>query len=1233
MKGKGISTDAPKEERTTKRAKAKKTTKCAKGKAQRNKKRKQGKTLKGKEPSSDESDVYFYNDLRRWQNNVKVPIWLKKPKDKESIKEFYKNVIKKLLRVKNKIRAYKIEEAYLIDCLRKCLMDLNLNSIRYLDYVNYEMFRRPRAGECSDLLKNDAKDEEKGKCSNHTKEEVVPVGTQEDIAKEFPLKDDNYADETTHIRVDCPTGKLTPPTAEEITCLIESLKKALSVEQKDKKEDLMRHVFNKVIIPGAFFENNNFCPIFMNLLKLDIYNSCCLSGTEMSPQLMNLIQLLNNFDEGVADAPSTGKKQKDLPSSSSASTPKGDVQNADAKQKDAKQADSQQADAQQADAPPANSQRVGKHHNESEDNSYREDRLFFQSQTSLFKLSQYCIEKGIVENQQVASFDTIYIYNGKEYQCGSYKCKNKKKRLLSHGNLKYSLDVTEKKNESLHFINEKRVILENDSTLRNRTNCDSLYEEDLNHAHVKRQYVEDVTPVKVGKEVEEGLANESVPSVKAKETSCGREVLEILSNSDEKEQLQYGQLAPVEKETISSVEASMNETDQSFVSAVSVVKGTNKFDYGGCFPQACTNEGCKEDPNNYLRDDMLKLDEGGNATGGEGLDEEFLHGGDTNMFGTPRKATAPTGTETFRLYKENGPEGNGQNVELPLQVVKPGIKNTESNIKIRKRKVSDSSHSDHSSPDKSQSFLFNTYELFMENGKIKKNKKLNSSNEFEDLPIEGKSSTEESHDSKGSNFTGAQVRFQLESNEVGWDSSLNRNHHIISSSEKDLPTSPFPSSRHSQACHDSDMSVIVEKINYDREKDFGSGGREINTMEIFSPSRTRTKCIPNLLSDFSVEKKGYADERDKNVTCAMGRFCNDTSVNCIIDMHDYLKGDGSECLPPKVISHSEVIVLEDNDEEGNEDNTGGSVDRGNYDSVRNCEDTPQTDKRTPWMNTPRINELDLSIPAETPKTKETESKKELSILNIDINKMNNVVLEELMEFFGLKSKTLSRKTLITELTRIQSYLNEQFEKMAKEYHLPISTQKDPPKLSKAKSIEKGYSADCSTYRDREEKQKRTIWNNGCSSSVSHSMGVPLANDLNAEVQRFFQNEEWFDGSLVGGGSTDHVSTTQMISNEVSTTQKSPHPLNDDQAKSQEDYLNHMKKKIKQMELKLLFERIDEAIGVNEVLHDHIKREKEIEYSLLKKYLVDCKLSVNREIVMSYCKDKDIQVVLKKKTKV
>ncbi|GAB69076.1 hypothetical protein PCYB_145040 [Plasmodium cynomolgi strain B] len=1343
MKGKGKSTDAPKGGRTTKRAKAEKHNETAKGKAQGNKKRKQGKSRNGKEPSSDksdksdksdESDVYFYNDLQRWKNNVKVPIWLKKPKDKESINEFYKNVIKKLLRVKNKIRAYQIEEAYLIDCLRKCLMDLNLNSISSLDYVNYEMVRRLSAGDCSAFFKNDEKDQQKGKCFKPTKEQGDQRDNQKDIVHEPILKDDKHADQTTHIRVDCATDKVSPLPAEHINCLIESLKNVLSVEQKEKKKDLMRHVFNKVIIPGSFFENNNFCPIFMNLLKLDIYNACCLSGKEIGPKLMSLIQLLNNFDEGGAKqegvpsagakqegVPSAGEKQKGVPSASSAGIQKGDSQ----------QGDAQQGGAQQGDDP----QRVGNHHNEPEDNSYREDRLFFQSQTSLFKLSQYCIEKGVVENHQVASFDTIYIYSGKEpqsgpkqslsgsnqslsgpnqshscsnqshsssnqslsgsnkSQCDSHKYKHKKKKLLPHGNLKYSLDITKKENESLHFINEKRAILENDSTRRSMTHRGDSYEEELKHTHVERQYAKDGAPVKEGNEDEAVLSNDSVTSVKAKESPCGREVLEILSHSDEKEELQDGEIAPVEKEAI-SVEGSINETEQSFESAVSSVKGTSKFDYGGSHPKCyIAEEGSKEDPLDYLQNDWFEFDEGGNVAGRGELDEEFLHGGDTNGCEAPRraaphkeaprkeaphkaaphkeaphKAAPPTGTERCRLYKENEPKGDDQIDELPLQVAQSGSHNTERNTKLRKRKQS---QSDHSSLDETQSVQFDTFELFMDNGKIKKKKKMDNINEFEDVPIEVRNSSGKWHDSRCSDFTGAHVRVQLEGSEMGCgrdidgerfanresspldgDGPLNRNDHVTSSIEKN-PSSARPSSGHSQVCQGSDTSVIVEMIHYDRKKDSDSGGRGVNPKEkFFPPSTTRPKCSAAVLSDecsaavlsdessaailsdkpsaavlsdFSGEKEGHPDEeeKEKNLRSVIDRFCDDANVSCVIDMHDFLKGDDVECLPPKVTSHSEVIVLEDDGEEGNEDNGGGRSARGSHDrgihdrgshnrgihdrgshnrgihnrdshnrdshnSAGNCEGTPQTEKCTPWGNPPRRDESDASISEEPSKTRETRSRNEISILNVDINKMNNVVLEGLMEFFGLKSKRLSRKIQITELTKIQSYLNEQYEEMAREYHPPIVMQKDHPKLRKGKAIERDYQTESDTYHDKGEGEKGRMWTNGCSAGNS----------------------------------------TQKNSH-----QGSPAPLNDEQAKSQEDYLNRMKKKIKQMELKSLFERIDEAIGVNEVLHDHIKRDKQIEYSLLKRYLVDCKLSVNREIVMSYCKDKGIQVVLKKKAKV
>ncbi|KMZ77659.1 hypothetical protein PVIIG_03891 [Plasmodium vivax India VII] len=1270
MKGKGKSTDAPKGGKTTKRAKVERPTETAKGKTQGNKKRKQGKARKGKEPSSnesDESDVYFYKDLQRWKNNVKVPIWLKKPKDKESLNEFYKNVIKKLLRVKNKIRAYQIEEAYLIDCLRKCLMDLNLNSIRSLDCENYEMVRRLCAGGCSAFSKSDGKngekeedEEDEGKCYKRTKEEADPGDSQKDSLHEPTLKDDSYVDHTTHTRVNCATDKVTPPTGENVNSLVESLKNALSVEQGDQKKDLMRHVFNKVIIPGAFFENNNFCPIFMNLLKLDIYNACCVSGAEMGPKLMSLIQLLNNFDEGVKDAAGKGAEREGVPSGSSVGTQKGD---------------SQQGDAQLRSSP----------HNEG-DNSYREDRLFFQSQTSLFKLSQYCIEKGVVANQQVASFDTIYIYSEKEPQSAdsqsqrdSHKGKHKKK-LRPLGNLKYSLDTTKKENESLHFINERRAILENDSTRRGLSQCGGSHEEGA------------------------ALANESVESVKAKESSCGGEVLEILSHSDEKEELQDGEIAPVEEEAIHggkeaiSIEGSAHETEQSFDSAVSSVKGISKFDCGGSHPKCRSTEGAKEDPLNYLQNDWPEFDEGGSAAGRGGLEEgSSLRGGDTKGGEAPReeapreeasrKATPPTGAEICRLYKESEPGRGNQIDESPLQVAQPSSHSNERSTKLCKRKLP---QSDHSSADERQSVQFDTFELFMVNGKIKKKKKQHISNEFEHVPIEVRNSLGKWHDSRCSDFTGAHVRAQLEGSDVERGSSppdgeifanrgssppdgesfSNRNAHITPSIEKN-PPSARPPSGHSQTCQDSDTSVIIQMIHYNRKEDSGSDGGGVNLVEKLPPSAARPKCGAAVSSDLAEEMEGdpYGDAdkaKDKDPRSVVGRFSDDASASCVVNVNDYWKGDGAECLPPRVAPHSEVIVLEDDDEEGGADNgviggvSGmGSVKgsgmesvkgnvmesvQGNHDSARNCEGAPQTEERTPWVNLPRRDEATAGISIEQPKIRETERRKELSILNLDINKTSNVVLEGLMEFFGLKSKRLSRKILIAELTRIQSYLNEQYGQMAREYHPPMAMQKEHPKLGKGKAVEGGYQTESSLpHRDRAEGgEKSRMCTTGGSATVRDSMGVPLG-DVHAEVHPFFEHEEWFDGAPVGGGSADRVGATRGISNQVSTTQggsnqvdatrRTPPPLNDEEAKSQEDYLNRMKKKIKQMELKSLFERIDEAIGVNEVLHDHIKRDRQIEYSLLKRYLVDCKLSVNREIVMTYCREKHIQVVPKKKAKV
>lgn len=65
------------------------------------------------------------------------------------------------------------------------------------------------------------------------------------------------------------------------------------------------------------------------------------------------------------------------------------------------------------------------------------------------------------------------------------------------------------------------------------------------------------------------------------------------------------------------------------------------------------------------------------------------------------------------------------------------------------------------------------------------------------------------------------------------------------------------------------------------------------------------------------------------------------------------------------------------------------------------------------------------------------------------------------------------------------------------------------------------------------------------------------------MQSFPFNNKWFDNDL----------------------------LNRETDKLQEDYINHMHNKIKQMELKLLFERIDEAIKINDIIYKNVYEEK------------------------------------------
>lgn len=530
----------------------------------RNKKGKIGGKLKtGDNSSSNESDIYFYNDLQRWKNNIKVPIWLKKPKDRESLSEYYKNIIRKLLRVKNKIRAYKIQEAYLIDCLHKSMKCLKLNSLsmNFLDYEiyknliynynaenlydslnyfyehdnniedgknEYEKLRKENLNDCKKTLKPDIKKNLDNEINNTTPS--VQIGCQNNDNPNNYEADKNGSininRDCSNYKIDMRTkcvknsnmcakicnskkGMLTVPendllqnegckdkaNAEQLTKtdpneslnlidLINSLNNELLKKQTEKKyndkNDLMKKAFKKVIIPGSFFENNNFCPIFMNLLKLDIYNACSKNGINISQKLTSLFEAINNFYETPPEIGIETEKQiqKEIIHN--------DINGNDEKIK----------------MMPHNSKitteiETNEKNKNNTINSYNKDLNFFKNQSSLYKLSQYCIENHVLENEMVEAFDTIYIYNEKDdinkfgqKENSNYRNNNNNnsnsdnKNILNekfcpNRNLEFTLNISKKNIEGLQYIENRNSVLLNEEYIELKNNTKLINDGDI----------------------------------------------------------------------------------------------------------------------------------------------------------------------------------------------------------------------------------------------------------------------------------------------------------------------------------------------------------------------------------------------------------------------------------------------------------------------------------------------------------------------------------------------------------------------------------------------------------------------------------------------------------------------------------------------------------------------------------------------------------------------------------
>ncbi|GAW83623.1 hypothetical protein, conserved [Plasmodium gonderi] len=1336
------------------------TVQSAKSKTRSNKKRKLEKQRKRIDISSDESDIYFYNDLQRWKNNVKVPIWLKKPKDKESLGEFYKNVIRKLLRVKNKIRAYKIQESYLIDCLQKCMIDLNSNSTRPLDFMNCEFFNKLLSrNSVSAFSKNDENSLEKDKCftkSNNNNEEHLSHNYWTHTCKENNVKsiqhqsdgcctqcdeilygrnemycqekqdkvkvkgspsntnkrcshsvesntdnsnnsdnnkkdkndthickDDNYLMKSIETNVKDSAEEINKNilTEEETKCLIERLKNAICMEEKNKKKDLMKHLFSKVIIPGAFFENNNFCPIFMNLLKLDIYNTCRKNDIKVDSKLMNLIKFMNNLNENSLEEIKKGEKRK------------GDDE-------------------------------VLTYQTESENNAYSEDHHFFKSQTSLFKLSQYCIEKGIIINKEVVSFDTVYIYTGKETcrdtyasECADQKYKHKKKKLGTNEYLKYSLDISKKKNDSLHFIDEKQVILNNEMNQLNTCNNVDSYEKQFNHTRMEGKHENVNTYVEEGNKNENFLSKDSEPHVKSKKYADSVEVYNVSNYSDEKEKSQYDKIYSGNGNfVLSEGGRSGNEKKESSSSSMSSSMAIIKSIDGRSQLKCHTTVDNKKDELKDLKKELnekkhfLELPGEENLKRNDDIGEKLLNSENVIFFktGSVKGATSEDG---YTLYKQNEVEQVEKCDNLNLAQSEFGDCMNRENTKLCKRKVQESGDTN----SEIQSCQFNTFEDFLENPKSVKKKKVhnnnnnNSNNEFESLRSEERDSIGKYHDNC-SDYAGCDVKDSLGYHDDKRKNELNHledytceekipnqyysyiddmnssNQNTEEISLKNVNScSVHSSSERPQRSHDSDsnISVIIEKIDFDINKQYTSDEKGFHNvdMKLLSTRHNNNTVFMN----FQEERKKRTNMENEDMKSATRGFCDNANIGSVIVMKEHVNCVNTKCLP-KDIFNSEVIILEDEDEIDGVDvgaevgdaeaevgdaeaevgdagaevgnvgaevgdagaevgNVGAEVgdagaEVGNVGAevgdvgtdvraeyAAKCKGNSAVDKDTSCINFYQRNEEEVrTLVEKSPicnrdssfEESKTKTRGELSILSIDINKANNVVLEGLMEFFGLKSKRLSRKILISELTKIQNYLNEQCEKMENEYPSLVPITKCHLKSRKSKSIVNSNEKQNSTNYEKVDKNINKIFTN--LANMKNPLNGQISSVLQTEVKSFCKSDKLLDGTL--------FTVSQMSDKFIHEDS-----LNDDQDKLQEDYLNRMKSKIKQMELKSLFETIDEAIGVNEELHEYIKKEKQIEYSVLKRYLVDCKLNVNREVIVLYCKEKNIQLVhLRKKQK-
>ncbi|SOV16378.1 conserved Plasmodium protein, unknown function [Plasmodium gaboni] len=1417
--------------------------------------------------SSDESDVYFYNDIQRWKNTIKVPIWLKKPKDKESLDEFYKNIIKKLLRVKNKIRAYKIQEAYLLDCLQKCMIDLNLNSVRSTENINCEIYKNliynskdktyvenvdkennseiknnnisnknnhiplnPEKNAISGIdntmysdnnnnnNNNNRKDGNNSgssnmindsdntindntntindstntisesnetlnssnkmnshnnnnnnicvsnsisNCSdvnkNYTSSSFYSVNnydTKDEEENSIYIKKDNIKDNNRNTCLKC-------LKEQKIQDMVENLKNSLFKEEETRKKSVMDDVFNKVIIPGGFFENNNFCPIFLKLLKIDIYNSCYTIDTKVNSKLMNLFNVLNNFNENnITDTNKNVDKETDEFLNTKCKSP-------------------------------------------NRYKSHIDDISFFKGQSSLYKLSQYCIEKQVIKNNEVTSFDTVYIYNEKKIDDQEHILDENKKNssdgCKKNTKFKYVLDDSQKDNPSLHYINDKKDIINNDK-YNNNGSSQSLT--DYNKHVINNLSVENYTS---NENIIETYDNtvKSYHTLKSQKTNSmtlsknnridshtvinlcdtidDKEVYEISSCYNENEDTNKSYFDIIndyydddekkkkkKKKTfmINDKEANILETNLEknpiIYDNINIIhekennlinnnNNNNNNNINNCEKKcniACNDinentlftESSKEE-NNYKGESSEKMDplncecsyDSNKLNSSNNPYKEISNKSDTTIYN--KKRHSGSGDIYNKKYFEENLFENNSNED---NIFKRQKANNDNILEEKKNEKSDSeenSYLENIKNRRSHSLCFSSNDrksyndmfigssnnsdnnIYLNNIKRhhNENNENNDDNDYSDDrnknnteqiecgPIDYNSCDDKknpvnSNDNNIKNNCEEYLNSEYEKIELNGNdmNNMDANVNILNlTKEETIRCTPS---------EDNNKSIIINKNNINNEKNILNEEKENickYNKSLFDSDDDEIKTVTN-------KNKEEENKIDKNIESVLFNSCDSDSIK---SMNKNNSNSGNSKLNEKnkynnnnnnnnnnnihsnnihsnnihsnnIHNDDDVIIIdedsdstlkikekEDYDKYCNKDemkkdtvlvhnNISKNNDKSKNgltamsmnlfdDSSDNDSDNSYEDKNINVLNEMYSNKYYHINEKENPyckmkdniyeELKRNENKNykindksvvdknlnEVSILNIDLNKAHNAVLEGLMDLFGLKSNRLSRKIIVNELIKIQDYLRKKHDEF-----INCDNIEDEHILDDLSNIKENYvTENDSLFKDTIGEQENINKNNNNNDNKD---------DIEADTNKINDDQK-------NGNCHNNIICIDLLDNEkgyksdcdiqsfhYNNTLFDNDLLNRETDKLQEDYINHMHNKIKQMELKLLFDRIDEAIKINDVIYKNIYEEKKVEYSIFKKHLVDCKLNVNKEIIMSYSKDKNIEIISKKK---